>query len=1850
MGVIIPQVVTSDKASGAQVFDGSLRFDKAKKLHLIRTPGSSGNQKTWTLSFWFKKQNMGDQRILFNSFTDNSNRVIVRFMSDKLQFALQSSGTFYGLQTNQVFRDNGWYHVVLVLDTTQNNETSRQRIYVNGDKIADGDLSNNSISGSNKYPTKDASFNTNTNVQHYIGANNESGTVQDTTFDGQISNAYLIDGLAIAPAFFGYTDPLTNTWRPRGKLKKTVNDGTDFTADITNTGGTLNNKSRIFDGTTDSDATIASGAATITYTPSTPIKYTDSVRVMGSGSPSNPYNARWKLNGGDDVSAVNANEFVTLDEGNGGGTITSIQLIVSSGGANWRAIQVDGVIMKASAVTSIEFGTNGFYLPFDGKTPIGEDQSGKGNNWKAVNFGGSTDITKATGAKPILNTLGGNIPRPGVFGSDVGAYFHTTSASDSGGKYVFEDQGTQPTFSFIRGATYVFDWSASTNHPLRFSTTTQEGGGTATLYSDGVDVSGNVTTITVPHNAPDTLYYYCNVHPGMGNSISVTTDETKADPYAWKCTLAIPFTGSDSDFSGDLNCTTTNKSTGSDNITFSGPGDMFYNNNNFKFTGDGSNNSRTTIASGAFGFGTGDFTIEFWAHFTATGDQGNRNARIVTPQSESGTYIQILTSTSNATVQLNNLDIPNTECLNKTRHYVFQRSGTSGELIVDGVLVDTGTENRDFPDVAYQVGRFDGTNGGMSAYMADLRVYTGVKKYSTTGKTLGDPIFVPASPSPDIRPDSPSGVAVKSKLTEITEGSVSFDGTGDYLATYTSSSELSFGTGDFTVEMFLYNEETGGKGFIQISDTEGGLKNSNSGTITIHKDAGQSGVFRTYAKSSSTAFSTPVPFKRWCHVALTRESGTIKLFVDGKQDATTISSDTTDYATTYVAIGGYYDTGYLSKCTISNVRVNKGTAVYTRDFKPPTRQLTNISGTKLLCCHSNSQPGAGITAPNMGGVNSGVQWSSGAGPNFEANNPARDGFNGKENSNTRTDNADVTATINFPVPVAFSSTLKVRGARDSGNGKIILIGGNGQVDVSSQFTSSSASLETVTITGVTSPLKGISLIGISGSAQPRFSAIYIDDVMLLDPLTPNGDVSVSSNAEEKSSAATFNPFNTDINTVRGQEGSYVTLNPIDPRSYTDGPTYTFEKGNLTAYMDGGSANASKDRGLVASTIDLPRDGKWYCEIHTFDMDNDDIALGIASDIVKGYYETGSNSKPGAYLLRQNGIFYHPTGQLGSSSSRQYNNGDLIGLAVDLVDPKITFYKNGRILYSHSVDLGQGPFKVAAGTDAGSSGYTYTLDFNFGQKPFKFSPPDGFQPLTSTTLRPETVIVRPDQFVGVSTYVGNESSQLINNFNMKPDLVWIKNRGDAISNMIYDSVRGANNYIRSDTANIQDSGSANEVSFIPKGFSVSGGGGGVNNDGDDYVSWCWKAGGNKGTFNVDDVGYSSASSVGMNVGGKNGEAYITGTYTSKWDAAGSTGAVDNGERAFNGDKSNYASCQNSSTKTIWRPDTPIKVNKSLRVYASGINSGDNQVFVNGTSLGSVTNSAVWYTVNAAYLTEIALADVGSTHGRLWAVEVDGRLLLDSAQTPTDNFPTIASTGCSVGTKQGFSIVKYTGNSTGGSTVAHGLSQTPDLVIVKQISGTDESWRVRHSHMADLSKTLYLNQNVAETSNTEYISDAGAATITLSTGANGINSGSNYIVYSWHDVPGLQKFGKWTNNNATNGGTFIEVGFKPALILFKNSDSTENWYIIDSTRHPYNQPAPSSNAAGAVNTLNPDTNHTEATSRGGHTNTTVDILSNGFKIRTTNSGSGEISYGTRNYVYAAWAEAPAYNLFGAQSNAR
>ena len=80
--------------------------------------------------------------------------------------------------------------------------------------------------------------------------------------------------------------------------------------------------------------------------------------------------------------------------------------------------------------------------------------------------------------------------------------------------------------------------------PLRFATAADAAG--STQYTDGVQQTEHLdnqvpTQDTVPHNAPDTLYYYCTNHGGMGGPTANTTDIHVADPYAWKCVLAVPF-------------------------------------------------------------------------------------------------------------------------------------------------------------------------------------------------------------------------------------------------------------------------------------------------------------------------------------------------------------------------------------------------------------------------------------------------------------------------------------------------------------------------------------------------------------------------------------------------------------------------------------------------------------------------------------------------------------------------------------------------------------------------------------------------------------------------------------------------------------------------------------------------------------------------------------------------------------------------------------------------------------------------------------------------------------------------------------------------------------------------------------------------------------------------------------------------------------------------------------------------------------------------------------------------------------------------------------------------------------
>tara|TARA_Y100001933_G_scaffold106478_1_gene106739 strand:- start:286 stop:2016 length:1731 start_codon:yes stop_codon:yes gene_type:complete len=362
------------------------------------------------------------------------------------------------------------------------------------------------------------------------------------------------------------------------------------------------------------------------------------------------------------------------------------------------------------------------------------------------------------------------------------------------------------------------------------------------------------------------------------------------------------------------------------------------------------------------------------------------------------------------------------------------------------------------------------------------------------------------------------------------------------------------------------------------------------------------------------------------------------------------------------------------------------------------------------------------------------------------------------------------------------------------------------------------------------------------------------------------------------------------------------------------------------------------------------------------------------------------------------------------------------------------------------------------------------------------------------------------------------------------------------------------------------------------------------------------------------------------GSLNSSTYTTGTYTSKWDATGSTGSVDNGLRAFNGNTGNYASNAQSNTTVKWAPDSPITVNSLLRIRASGISGGSGQVSVNGTGI-TVTSSPVWYTISASSLSEIALTDIGSTHGRLWAVEVDGKILVDSNQTPP-NVPTIATTSRGNSTA-GISVCTYTGtgsgtaNSDSGHSFAHNLSKAPDLVICKKRNGTN-GWPVFHS-AADA--PLVIGTNGQDTSSFLFAKKDPTSTVVFLGNNPEINkTGDTYLAYCFSAVENFSAFGKYTGSGSQK---FIHLGFKPAWLMIKRyTDNTVGeWTIYDSASSPNNEIQKKIWANG--NSVEED-----------HPNNSIDFVSNGFVV-DPGSNAPNVQYtnnGNVGYLYAAFASAP------------
>lgn len=247
---------------------------------------------------------------------------------------------------------------------------------------------------------------------------------------------------------------------------------------------------------------------------------------------------------------------------------------------------------------------------------------------------------------------------------------------------------------------------------------------------------------------------------------------------------------------------------------------------------------------------------------------------------------------------------------------------------------------------------------------------------------------------------------------------------------------------------------------------------------------------------------------------------------------------------------------------------------------------------------------------------------------------------------------------------------------------------------------------------------------------------------------------------------------------------------------------------------------------------------------------------------------------------------------------------------------------------------------------------------------------------------------------------------------------------------------------------------------------------------------------------------------------------------------------------------------------------------------------------------------------------------------WCLKANG-----AGSSNTDGTETVTVSAAVHG---GFSIITGTTKSTAGSyTYGHGLSRAPALVIHKPLVSGD--WHV-YSEMTGADKYFYLNGTAAPaTSTTIWDNTAPSSTVIYENTAFWSTS-INFVTYAFARTPGLIGIGSYTGNGSTDGPYVViddgGSGFRPAWLMIKRTDSTNDWVILDCTRSTYNP----TDLVLMANTI---------AAESGAGSAYMDFTANGFKNRATSLWQNA-SGGT--YIYLAFAEYPFGGEGVAQAKAR
>ena len=960
-------------------------------------------------------------------------------------------------------------------------------------------------------------------------------------------------------------------------------------------------------------------------------------------------------------------------------------------------------------------------------------------------------------------------------------------------------------------------------------------------------------------------------------------------------------------------------------------------------------------------------------------------------------------------------------------------------------------------------------------------------------------------------------------------------------------------TGEFCIEAWVYpTDSSTGDGSLFVQSNGGG-----SAYFAFNFDPGTR--FNIYLNNGGATWSpagdaiNAVVIGHWNHVALTRDSGNLlRLFVNGRCYATYSHSGTVGYTEAsddFTRIGGGANPSIDSY--IQDVRVYKGVAKYTSSFLIPSQEPTvlpespagiavprkfrpNVNGACAFDGLGNSttqEAGLSIADSSdfyatgdwtlecwvlrnkLPASEAGIigQWVSGAGTDrniliyIEPNGTIK-GLQNRSNSNYE---AGSVSAIKKNEWTHIALVLQGSTIRFYTNGK----------QTQSNSVSGSANNATkpffIGSEGNSSSQSIYSFDGLISNARfVNGTAVYPDGTDFTPPTEPltaitNTKVLCCQSKDSSTTAAVtpsalsthgnvratdVNPY--DIGDVHPQESSYCVMND----NFRYQPALLSGGNDSVTVSDGGlTSTASVTNKEIIGNLGASS-GKFYYEAE-FQVGNGNFD-GAGWVCLDGFGVDGTSQAGYTMFLRDNGttVFGNSASRTDGSGAEIFIKGDTIGCAIDLDNRIAKWYKNGvQSSFSHDFSSASG------GTLVGKPFIPYALHrftgsikFNFGQKPFRFRPPEGYQTLSTNNIKTS---ILPKKHFGIVLYTGdNTTSRDISGLQFQPDFVWIKPRNNVSNHCVLDSVRGIHNRLLINSTGANVNNAATIQAFNVDGFKI-GNSSLVNTNGWPHVAWCWKAGGNSNTFNVDGVGYATQAAAGIHAGNLSltGASVNTKAGFSILTWTGDGNASANVGTGFSSDKPlSWVIVKKTSTSSDWQVGHRGSGNLSNFAYHYNLNDASD---VDGSSpyhMGSqsATNG------DRLYLAGDGAANTVSYVAYVWK-EIDGYSKFGYYQGNGDDFD---------------GPFQYTGF-------------RPALVIYKCSSVTNRNWRMMDSTRDTENRTgkqLFPNLSNAEsdftTGGVEYYSN-GFKIRTDSAQYN--TSGVTYIYMAFAEFPLGTPFGVSAN---------------------------------------------------------------------------------------------------------------------------